>query len=451
MRKQSFIFYICLLVVVFFQPFYLCAQASQVCSKMPKEWIAAMKDPILDTLISYAKINSSNILQALDNIMQSKYSLAQARAGFFPSISLNAGWNRGRESSVLTYSNNASLYATAQWEIDLFGSIRNKVKSASDLYKVSIEDYKWVMLSLCAEVAQLYINLRTSQQQLIVDEQNVASQKKIYELTQARYKAGLASKLDVLQSGSVLLSTQAAIPLLETKILKNINSITTLLGTDSEKIKNILNKPSQIPRFIEFPDTLCMDIPIELIIERPDIKSAEYTVASYAASLGATKADWWPKFYFNGTIGFSNNNFSHFFERDKHIFTINPTISWTIFSGRQLQASSKFARMELDQAINNYNQAILTAIADIENSFSHYYSYKEQIALYNKLVLDGREELKLSVELYKMGLQNFQTVLDVLRSLLTYESSLVTAKGNMTSSIIMIYKNLSPNYNHETR
>lgn len=435
---------------------YLFAQGT---ATIQKQWGMLLNDPILDSLLGEALGNNKNVLQAMDRINAAKAGERIAMGAFFPQIGLDASWERARESAGLspdgkvTYGNTAMLGASTSWEIDVFGSIRQNVKSQKELYKVSVENYYWVQVSLCSEVATTYISLRTYQQQYVVTLQNIESQKKVLDITMARYNAGLASKLDVLQAKTVYLNSKAQLPLLESQIIQTINSIYVLLGAAPESYmenqngvpdKNIyqssaLWKIGEIPA-VEMSDTL--NIGLDVLLDRPDIKGQEYTVNSYAALVGASKADWLPKFFLKGSVGFSSGNFDKIFRNDNLVFTVNPTVSWTIFSGRQLQQQTKLAKANWDEAINGFNLSVITAMQEVDNAISLYGAYSNQVEMYSEVRLEGIEVLKLSLELYKKGLQDFQTVLDAQRSLLGYENSLVAARGARVAAFVQLIKTM---------
>ncbi|MEG0519286.1 MAG: TolC family protein, partial [Bacteroidales bacterium] len=440
-----------------------------------RQWGELFGDPILDSLMGQALLNNKNVLQAIDRIDAAKAGERIAASAFFPQIGVEASWERERGSAglskegIVSYGNTAVLGASTSWELDVFGSIRKNVKSQKELYKVSVENYYWVLVSLCSEVATAYVNLRTYQQQYVVTQQNIESQDQVLDITTARYKAGLASKLDVLQARTVYLNSKAQLPLLESQIIQAINSIYVLLGaapqsymqdrgginqennsdilSENQQYNNLPNKNiyrnsplwkiGEIP-VVQMEDTL--NLALDALLDRPDIRAQEYTVNSYAASVGASTADWLPKFFLNGSVGFSSGSFHKIFRNDNLVFTVNPTVSWTLFSGRQLQEKTKLAKANWDEAVNAFNLLVITAMQEVDNAISLYGAYSNQVEMYSQVRGEGVEVLKLSLELYKKGLQDFQTVLDAQRSLLSYENSLVASRGARIAAFVQLVK-----------
>lgn len=424
-----------------------------------------LKDPILDSLISSAIANNKNVLQAMDRISAAR-AVARVTAGsLYPQININGSWERLREgpniseTGKILYDNTAILEASTSWEIDVFGSIRKNVKSSRDLYRVSIEELNWVLISLCSDLAKEYINLRTYQQQYAVTQKNVKSQQEVYNIATARYEAGLTSKLDVLQANTVYLNSKAQLPLLQAYISQTINAIYILLGTtpplktntislNSTEFYNSNNVPFnaellwQIGPIPKAELDCSTQIGLDIILMRPDIKSKEYAVDSYAALVGASKADWLPKFFLKGSIGYGSSGFSQLFNDKNLQFTVNPTISWAIFSGRALQEQTKVAKSNWSEAINSFNEAVITAMQEVDNAISLYGAYNRQVSDYKVVRVQARDVLALSLELYKQGLQDFQTVLDAQRSLYSYETALVVARGARINALIEFEKTL---------
>mgnify|MGYP002560055146 FL=1 len=181
-------------------------------------------------------------------------------------------------------------------------------------------------------------------------------------------------------------------------------------------------------------------IPANLLRQRPDIRSAERSVAAAAASVGAAKSDYFPKFYLKGSIGFATRDMDKFFDHNSLTYQIAPTLSWTLFQGRQLTQATKEAKAVLDENIRQYNQTVLGAVQEVDNAMSSYTNAVKQVVALRELVVQGEVTLKLSLDLYKRGLATFQNVLDAQRSLLSYQNSLVSAQGGTLSSLIELYR-----------
>ncbi|MEL5892776.1 efflux transporter outer membrane subunit [Bacteroides sp. GD17] len=408
------------------------------------QWWKAFGDPMLDSLITAASTQNYSVLSALDRMAMAKANLRIERSNFFPSVSLDGGWARQQTSGnvsqlpqSITGAYSASL--NASWEIDVFGSIRQRVKAQRENFAASREEYTSVMISLCAQVASAYVNLRELQQELSVVTHNCNTQAAVLNITEVRYRTGLVSKLDVSQAKSVYYSTKASIPQLEAGINQYITTLAILLGTYPQHIRPILETSGKLPDYME---PVGMGIPADLLLRRPDIRQAERQVNAQAALLGASKSDWLPQVFLKGSVGYSSHDLKDLTKRSSMTFEIAPSLSWTLFSGGKLLNATRLARAQLDESIHQFNQTVLTAVQETDNAMNAYRNSIQQIVAMREVCHQGEETLNLSLDLYKQGLTPFQNVLDALRSLLTYENQLVQAQGNSLIQLISLYQAL---------
>lgn len=420
------------------------AQIFQQVLPVDDQWWKAFQDPVLDSLISVAVKQNYSILTAIDRINMAKANLRMERGNFFPTIGLNAGWTRQQSSgntSELPQSTqhyyDASL--NMSWELDLFGSIRNRVKAQKENFAASKEEYTGTMVSLCAQVASAYINLRELQQELAVIQKNCASQEAVLKITEVRYNTGLVSKLDVAQAKSVFFSTKASIPQIESGINQYITTLAILLGTYPQEIRPTLESPGILPDYME---PIGVGLPADLLLRRPDIRSAERSVNAQAALVGASKSDWLPQIFLKGSLGYAAKDLKDLPHHKSMTYEIAPALSWTLFKGTQLVNATKLAKAQLDEAINQFNQTVLTAVQETDNAMNAYRNSIKQIVALREVRNQGQETLTLSLELYKQGLTPFQNVLDAQRSLLSYENQLVQARGYSLLQLIAMYQAL---------
>ena len=414
------------------------------------QWWTSFGDTTLDSLISIAVDRNYSVLTAIDRMNMAKAGLRMERSGFFPTVGINAGWTRQQTSgntSELPQSTQHyyDVSANMSWELDIFGSIRQRVKAQKETFAASKEEYTAVMVSLSAQVASSYIQLRELQQELKVVERNCASQAAVLKITEVRYNTGLVSKLDVAQAKSVYFNTKASIPQLESGINQYITSLAVLLGTYPQEIRPVLERVGELPDYME---PISIGIPADLLMRRPDIRSAEHQINAQAASLGASKSDWLPQVFIKGSVGYASKDFKDLTKHKSFTYEIAPALSWTIFSGGKLVNATKSARAQLDEAIDQFNQTVLTAVQETDNAMTAYRSSIKQIVALREVRNQGQETLTLSLDLYKQGLTPFQNVLDAQRSLLSYENQLVQARGNSLLQLIALYQALGGGWNN---
>ncbi|MBQ8672718.1 MAG: efflux transporter outer membrane subunit [Bacteroides sp.] len=410
----------------------------------PAAWWTVFGDSMLDSLIHVASSGNFSLLAAIDRMEAARMNMRIERAALFPSVTLNAGWTRqqssGHTSSLpqsISHYYDASL--SASWEMDLFGCLRKRVKAGREQFLASREEEADVLLSLRAQVASAYISLRELQQELKVVEHNAETQAAVLNITEVRYKTGLASKLDVAQARSVYYSTQATLPQIEAQINDCITTLATLTGCYPQQLRPLLSPVAELPVYMEPIGT---GFPAELLLHRPDIRQAERLVEAQAALLGASKSDWLPQVFLKGSVGYAAERLKDLPKHTSLTFEIAPAMTWTLFSGGKLLNATRQAQAQLDEAIHQFNESVLSAVQETDQAMNAYRNSIRQVVALREVCNQGEETLRLSIDLYKQGLSPFQNVLDALRSLLTYQNQLTQAQGSCSQNLITLYKAL---------
>ena len=409
------------------------------------QWWMVFEDATLDSLISLAVERNPSVLMAINRMDMAKANFGIARSAFYPTIDLNAGWTRQQSSGNMGTGNpqgwNSNFQTTLDmsWQVDVFGNIRMKAKAQKENYAATREEYNAAMVSLCAQVAQTYFNLREMQQELDVLKRNAMSQEAVVKITEVRYNTGLVAKLDVAQAKSVYYSTLASIPSTESSIAQYMNTLAVLLGLYPQEVVETLSAPLPLPDYIE---PVGVGMPAQLLLRRPDVRAAERQVNAQASLLGAAKTDWFPSFFLNGSLGDSSQDLRDFTRKKSMTWSIAPSMKWTIFNGGERVNNIRLQRAQLDETINQFNNTVLTAVQEVENAMNAYKNSIKQIVACREMVNQGKEAFDLSLDLYKQGLSPFQNVLDAQRSLLTYENSLVKAKGYSLICLVQMYQAL---------
>ncbi len=409
-------------------------------------WWKKFEDALLDSLVTIATERNLSAMTALTNIRIAKAGWKMTQSGLLPTLNLSAGWTREKASGSLSQTGDAEAWygyfssaISMNWEIDVFGKIFKRAQAQKRAFQATEEEYRAIMVTLCAEVANAYFSLRQCQAEMQVLRENVQSQKEIMEIVEARYETGFASKLDVAQARSVYYSTLALMPSMQSSIEQYINSLTVLLALYPGSINERLESPGPLPDFVE---AVAVGVPANLLRRRPDIRAAELSVEGKAALLGATKRDWLPAFYLNGTFGYSSNNIDKLMRSRSMVWEIAPAMTWNIFSGGKRINATAEAKAELEQSIILFNSTVLTAVQEVSNAMSMYKNSILSIETLKETVRQGEETLELSLELYKQGLTQFQNVLDAQRSLLSYQDNLVRTQGYSLVTLVQLYKAL---------
>ena len=438
--------YIYLLPQLFAQPDSVINLQQQLPSN--DSWWQLFGDSTLTRIINTAVLHNYDLLNAIKNIEIARSKIRIERSHYFPILEASVQYSPEKSSLGIDHSDSYSRIGqgglSMNWEIDVFGSIRKSVKAQKEYYLASQEDYRSVMVSLAAEIATAYIQLRTYQQQLEVARHNLQSQEEILQLNEAKLKAGLTSRLTVAQARGLWLQTKATLPAIESSVYEQANLLLVLSGEYSDSLRQELLHPKSLPPSKGF---LIDGIPADLIRRRPDVRAAERQMDALAAAAGASRADWWPKFYLTGAFGYGNEYFEHFFKKENMTWQISPSVKWTIFSGRQIAENIRMARLQLDEGINTYNQTILTALQEVTNTIYIYNKSLQQLQADRQALEQIQLTLEYAMDLYQKGLSDYQSVLDSQRNVLTYENQLVTAHSTTLLYLIQLYKALGGGYN----
>lgn len=413
-------------------------------------WWRSFDDPILNALINRAESASFSLGAALRRMQVAQRQEQIARAAYLPTVSASAGYTLAKSSGAMgktvaniPHNNYWQLGLSAAWEVDLFGRVQAQIADAKAAQQLAKADYDAGLVSLCAQVAKAYVQLRLYQAEYMVAAEHIRSQEKIVEMTEARHEAGLAAKLDVVQAQVVLTSTQATMPPLEAMIRAQINSIATLCGTYTDSIAPLLEEPAPMPNCYQNP---AVGKPMDLLRRRPDIAEAEATLAADAAAIGIAKKDFLPTLSLEAEIGTAAHAAKNLFKHASLTYSVAPTLSWTIFDGMARNYRLAAAREQMLADIDTYNLTLLQAVQEVDAAGANYDGYIHSLSYLNKLVKESREALDLSVSLYRSTIASFTNVVDAQMNLLEYENTRLQTQANALLSLITLYEALGGGY-----
>lgn len=416
-------------------------------------WWREFDDPVLDTLISLGIDNNFNVAVAAHRMAMARQAIRQAKAGYYPDISISAGWNKSRTSgytsSLPVPVENIDYFSAGidmAWEIDLFGRVNARVRAEKSACQASHADYVGVMNSLCAQIATTYLQLRTWQDELEVARTHLESQEKVLKIAEARHEAGLVSKLDVAQAATIYNSTASTIPTMEASISAAINSIALLTGMYAGELPVDLAVVRPLP---DYRRIVAVGVPVDLVRRRPDVRAAEYDVAAAAAKAGIARKDFLPMLTLDGSVGVAAHRPGDMFKSRSLTFSIAPKLSWTVFDGMARNAALASAREEMEAAADTYNLTVMTAVQEVENAMVTYAGQLRSIARLEEVVEHAQEQMTLSLDLYKQGLSDFLSVAQAQITLLQYTDSLTAARGSAAASLITLYKALGGGWTNE--
>ncbi len=414
--------------------------AGQTDAASLSHWWSALKDPTLSSLEERAVQGNLGLKDAEARVRAARAMRGISNAGLFPTIDAKAAGKKTQSSANSGTGQQRELYAAgfdAGWEIDIFGGISRSTEAAQANLEATQENLHDVMVSLMAEVALNYVELRTFQTRLATTEANIQALQESYDINESRYQAGLISELSVQESLRILESARAVIPSLESGLAASKNRLAILLGEAPGSLHQELAAREMIPKL---PTAVVVGIPAETLRHRPDIRQAERNLAAQTARIGVATADLYPKFHLFGTIGIESISAGDLFQSTSKVWGGGPQASWNIFSGGAIRQNIKVQSALQEQALIHYESTVLLAQEEVENSLVAY--AKEQLrreSIAKAATAAERAEL-LARDQYQAGLVSFNNVLDAQRSLLLLQDDLAQSNGVVTANLVRLYK-----------
>jgi multidrug efflux system outer membrane protein len=415
-------------------------------------WWTAFNDPMLSSLVERAIQSNLDLKLAQARIRQARAARNVAAAGLGPTV--NAGGNYVRSASgVQTAAGSknltSSLYRTgldAAWELDIFGGVRRSVEAADASVQAAVEDRRDVLVTLAAEVALNYTDLRSFQQQIAIAQENLKAQRHTAEITRLRYEAGFVGALDVANANAQVASTASQIPLLEAFTRQTIYSLSILLGREPSALLQELTPAAAIPAAAPAAPA---GVPADLLRRRPDIRRAEAQIHADTAQIGVATADLFPKFTLSGSMGFQSNQFSSWLDWVNRFWSFGPAASWEIFASGAIRANIELQKAVQEQSLITYQQTVLTALQDVENALISSTKEAQRREALAEAVDANRKAVQYSIQLYTQGQVDFLNVLDAQRSLYVSEQALVQSTHDISTDLVALYKALGGGWTEE--
>lgn len=406
------------------------------------KWWTTLNDPVLSRLIERAVAGNLDLKEAESRVRQARADRHISKAGLFPTVDVGGSVIKSRSSGSRGGGSESDLYSTgfdASWELDIFGGVRRSVEAAEANLEASEEDLRDVLVSLLAEVALNYIEVRTFQTRLDVAEKNLDAQQETYELAQFRYQAGLTSELAVQQAKYNMESTRSQIPNLRTGINEAMNRLAVLLGRNPGTVHAELEASRPIP---VAPLEIAVGVPAEVLRRRPDVRRAERQLAAQTAKIGVATADLYPKFRLLGSIGLDAMSPEDILSYGSRTSSIGPSVSWPVFDAGAIRSNIEIQSALQEQALIRYESAIFTALEEVENGLKAYGEEQNRRQSLQEAAEAAQNAVVLSEQQYQAGLTDFNGVLDAQRSLLSFQDQLAQSEGTITSNLVRLYKAL---------
>jgi len=413
-----------------------------------ESWWDVFGDPALSALVERAFAENLSLRSAGLRVLQAQARRGIAIGELFPqqqtlggaldheirSQNTAAGALGGRRVS------NWRAGLDAAWEIDLWGRFRRNVEAADADLLGAVASYDDVLVSLVAEVAATYLDLRTAEEQLAVARDNVRVQDESLRIARVRFEAGGTSELDVAQAEALLYDTEAAIPELETRRREALDALCVLLGMPPQDLTALVGpEPGLVP---EAPLAVAIGLPAALLRRRPDVRAAELAAAAQSARIGVAAAELLPAFQLNGSIGLSAERAAHFFEGQSFAALGGPSFVWPVLNYGRIVNDVRLQDALFEETLARYAETVLVAQREVEDALSAYLRGLERVRILASGASAANHAVDLSLIQYRAGATDYTAVLNSQQSKLRLDAALVASRGAVSTSVVALYRAL---------
>jgi NodT family efflux transporter outer membrane factor (OMF) lipoprotein len=405
-------------------------------------WWEAFGDPLLTSLVRRAVAGNLDVQTALSRLREARASVSTAAASLRPTVDASGSARAsgsGGDSVIQGVTQSYSLGLDASWELDLFGAVRGTVDAASATADAREADLRDTLVSLTAEVARDYIDIRLLQRRLDIVRGNIGLQEETLELTRFRSQAGLATDLDVQQALANVESTRAQLSSLDAQSARARHALAVLLGQTPAALDADLAGPAVIPAA---HIAAAVGVPADALRRRPDVRSAERLLAAQFAQVQVARADLHPTFRLAGSIGLESLSLAKLLLPGASFWSASPSVSTRLFNREQLRQNLVMQSERQAQAARTYEARVLGALQEVEDSLGdlvHEQVRRERLAAAADAAAQAAD---LSLQLYTAGLRDFRDTLDAQRSLLTLQDSLAISEAAVSTDLVRLYKAL---------
>ena len=417
------------------------------------KWWETFNDPLLNNLEEQVSVSNQNLVQAAAQFRQARALVQSARSGYLPTVAGGTSVTRGQSSSSSGNRNRAfaqsssspstsySLSLDAIWEADLWGRVRRTVESSEAGAQASAADLEALRLSIQAELAQNYFQLRALDTQKQLFDETVAAYQRSLILTQNQYAAGIVAKVDVIQAQTQLKTTQAQA--LDIGVQRAVleHAISLLIGKPASSYSL-----SAAP-LTASPPPIPVGIPSSLLERRPDIAAAERRMAAANAQIGVAEAAYYPSLTLAATAGFQSSSFSNWLTAPSRFWSLGPALAQNLFDGGLRRAQTDQAIAAYDANVAGYRQTVLTGFKEVEDNLAALRILEEEAAIQDEAVQNARQSVVLTTNQYKAGIVNYLNVALVQRSALVNERTAVDVLNRRLAASVLLIKALGGGWN----
>ncbi len=416
------------------------------------QWWTLFQDETLTSLVERAMASNLDLQLAEARIREARAAKGTASSSLGPTVSASGSFSRKRSALTGGEAGGASQGMTrgvitdqyeagfdAVWEVDIFGGVRRSVEAAQAELEATVEARRDVLVTLTAEVARNYVDLRVLQQRRAIALYNLKAQQRTAELTRQRFEGGFASFLDVANAKALVATTAGQIPLLEASARKAIHALSLLMGIEPGALAEELSSAGEIPTP---PSAVMLGVPSDLLRRRPDIRRAERQLHAATARIGVAMAELFPKITISGSIGLQASDLASWLNWVSRLWSFGPSVKWRVFETNRIRSEVAQREALQEQALIAYQQTVLTALREVEDALVTAAKEEEHRKTMVEAVAANEKAVELATKLYTEGQTDFLNVLQAQRSFYAAQDDLVQSRGTSSIAIISLYKAL---------
>ncbi len=420
-------------------------------------WWHGFNDPRLDALVTQAFAANHDLRIATARVLEARALRTQAILNLAPIVHADASYTRSLASAdaepfaLSRDQRTMGLYNggfDATWELDIFGRVRRSVEAATAEVALAEASRQDVLVTLAAEMARNYFDLRGGQQQLKVFRRNAQTQRETVDLTLSKFRAGRTTELDVARARAELDSTLAVIPPLEASLKRAIHRLSVLTGQQPTTLEPELAPDAPLPAL---PALVNISNPADLLRRRPDIRVAERSLAAATAGIGIETADLFPRLTFNGNMALESSQLAGLARAGGDTYSFGPRLSWAALDLGRVRARIKAARARADVELAFYEKTVLLALEETENALVEFGHERARRDYLKAAARDAEEAFSLARQRYDGGVTDFLVVLDTERTLLNIQAQLAQSNTRTATSLVAIYKAMGGGWENEAK
>ncbi|MDO8906384.1 efflux transporter outer membrane subunit [Hydrogenophaga sp.] len=406
------------------------------------QWWQRFDDPALTELVTQALQANTSVRSAQAALLQARAQRDVQQAGLGPSLGSSGSAQRSR-SGDNSPTNRFQAGFDASWEPDVFGGNRSAVNASEADTRAAETSLAGVQVSLAAEVAVTYIELRSLQTRLAIARSNLAAQTETLQITRWRVQAGLASSLDLEQAVAASEQTAAQLPSLQTGIAQALSGLAVLTGqapgTLEAALQSGLTAPAPIP---QASADLALAFPADTLRQRPDVRTAEHRVSAALARVSQADAARYPSFRLGGSLGLSALTLGALSNGASLASSLLASVSVPLFDGGAAVGRVRAQEAALEQARASYQGTVLSALKDVEDALVSLQGNQERLVRLRAASGAAANAELLARQRYESGLIDFRAVLDTQRTLLSTQDSVAATQAVLSADLVRLYKSL---------